>query len=201
MLEYLGNYNERFLTVKSGPPPPADLSFMGAYTSDPVSAFKLFTAGVPVWLIRSSHSITSDVSVADLVFLSRPTDIEKDSAGFGQLVYIGHVGERHHATVSKGGHTHMDIPKIFLSSQNTTQGAAQYKKQLAPSQSVQASASSSKAIDSGPSRSEKAAKVSTRQQRAPCKFDFHYRRSVVSSYLSRSSRQAPLEANIRRNRC
>lgn len=178
MLEYLGNHIDRFLTLAVGPPPPAELSFMGTYTADPVAAWKLFSAGIPVWLIRASHSITSDVSVADLVFLSRPTDIETNSTGFGQLVYIGHVGERHHAAVSRGGHTYMDIPTIFLSHQNTTQGAAQYKQQLSTSQAGQAApSSSSQVLDARPPQPQKAGKAINASMRpqarhAPCKFDF-----------------------------
>lgn len=116
-LEYMNSYRNRFLdtsTFNCPPPQPSDI-FMGTYTADPVAAFKLFKAGIPVWLVRSPEAITSDIAIKEIVRLSYPTEIEAGYAGFGQLVYVGQVGERHHAALNRGGHTYMDIPKVFLS--------------------------------------------------------------------------------------
>ncbi|KAJ3475062.1 hypothetical protein NLI96_g12084 [Meripilus lineatus] len=166
MLEYMGNHNKRFLLQATGPPLPVDLSFMGTYTADPVAAFKLFAAGIPVWLIRASAAIPSDVCVANLVSLSRPEDVEVKTIGFGQLVYFGHVGEQHHAAV-----------------------IAANANQPSPSQLAQATTSSSyRASGSKPSSSQKVVKAPSlsqaRHSQAP------YRRD------KRPSRATPAEVAV-----
>lgn len=117
---WMAKYQENMFVASDHHVSPVNMSYMGAYTADPVSAFKLYCSGVPVWLIRAPETLTSDVAIKSFVALQIPGHIEVGIEGFGQLVYEGRVGERHHVAVSKGGHTYMDIPQIFLSKVDPT---------------------------------------------------------------------------------
>ena len=46
--------------------------------------------------------------------------IKMDRDSFGSTIYVGKAGNAHLAAVSMGGHTYIDVPKVFLSSQLTT---------------------------------------------------------------------------------
>ncbi|KAJ3474860.1 hypothetical protein NLI96_g12214 [Meripilus lineatus] len=160
-LEYMENYQQKILSPPISSPSLAKECFMGTYTADPVVAFKLFSAGIPVWLIRSPIAITNEIAIEQVVLLTCPADIVVSHEGFGQLVYSGQVGEHHHAAINKGGHTYMDIPKIFLSKDNinpvanTNPSAPSQPTQLVPSSSSQSiiSQSSSRNVNKATARS------------------------------------------------
>lgn len=52
-LDYMNIYRARILGTTLDTVPTVNNSFMGCYTSDPTVAFKLYKAGIPVWLIRA----------------------------------------------------------------------------------------------------------------------------------------------------
>lgn len=170
-LEYLNIYKPKFLlprtTLTSAE--PASERFMGTYTADPIVAFKLFTAGIPVWLVQSPHVITSEISMKEIVSLSRPSNIKVGHQDFGQVVYVGQVGAHHHTAVNRGGHTYMDIPKVFLSKNNQirpTAGTSHISNMNMISS--QLTSSSGQASGSQASYSKQVAKASIRANHAPC---------------------------------
>ncbi|KAJ3473404.1 hypothetical protein NLI96_g13019 [Meripilus lineatus] len=111
-LYWYGTVDERILTASQGR--RVDEVRMGAFTADPASTAKLFSAGIPVWLFRIPSAITTDTAIAEIVAFSEPNEITTDIGIFGSVVYRGLPGEGHHAAISLGGHTYLDIPKVFL---------------------------------------------------------------------------------------
>lgn len=117
------HWNEHILPVILKPLPspiPVDHNLMGTFTSDPTAAFKLFSGGIPVWFLHLPDVITSETSIVLVVLLTHPDKIEVDTGSFGSTLYAGKAGEAHLMAVSMGGHTYIDIPKVFLSSQHET---------------------------------------------------------------------------------
>ncbi|KAJ3488155.1 hypothetical protein NLI96_g3039 [Meripilus lineatus] len=164
LLKYEDVYKAKFLSTNeyndahSAEP---NTSVMGCYTSDPVAAFKLFNAGIPVWLIRSPELFTREVAVGAVVMTKKPHDIEIRMSGFGQRVYSGHVGERHHAAVSMGGHTYMDIPRIFIANPESTTTSTSLQEGSSSSQQTR-QAGHPRSASSTSSQSRQGSKVTTK---------------------------------------
>jgi hypothetical protein len=96
-----------------------DTSLMGAYTSDPAEATMLFTAGIPVWLLRNDRQIL-DVIIRRVVLEVDPIDVE--TAMWYEpgrvcpfpAIFRGLPGEELHYAVSRYGAvaTTVDIDKV-----------------------------------------------------------------------------------------
>ena len=65
-------------------------------------------------------AITFEISILEVPLLSHPIMIKMDRDSFGSTIYTGKAGDAYLAAVSMGGHTYIDIPKVFLSLQPTT---------------------------------------------------------------------------------
>ena len=68
-------YVQPRIAYPTGAPPPVQSHWMGCFTQDTKICDDLFHAGVPVWLIRSRHTITSQTIIERHVKFTFPDDI------------------------------------------------------------------------------------------------------------------------------
>ena len=61
-----------------------------------------------------------DTFIGDKVPLMPPKNLVLDMGSFGSIIYASRPGDRHIAAISIGGHTYIDISKVFLLSQPST---------------------------------------------------------------------------------
>ena len=109
------DYTQKYRPAELGSPLPVDSHVMGAFTTDPGVVQRLFTAGIPVWYIRTDVSILGDTNVQEVVRLTHPTDVCVDRGPEdGYVLYKGLSGRAHLAVTARGGHTFVDISRAPL---------------------------------------------------------------------------------------
>lgn len=85
--------------------------YLGALTTDPAVAQKLFLAGLPVWYLRQRSWVTPDVIIRAVAAPVPPRDIVVTGDLVGESVYHGAVGQHHLGSMFRGGHTYTDIER------------------------------------------------------------------------------------------
>ena len=76
-------------------PLPVSRQLMGAWTSQPGVAQRLFALGIPVWLVRASHVVGPDVRVHTFVASSPPDALRHTKFHGSEPIYEGLAGEPH----------------------------------------------------------------------------------------------------------
>ena len=105
----------RLLHAQAGPIQPTRKTLMGAFTTDPATVQRLFTAGVPVWFIRSDVSILKDTTIRHVCLPLEPSTINMElPLGVDHILYRGLTGEGHLAATARGGHTYHEIARAPL---------------------------------------------------------------------------------------
>jgi hypothetical protein len=78
VIDYIGTYELRLQTSES-PPTCADMSIMGAFTSNLEVASKMFQCGIPVWLVRTREQLPPNIKIKRIVsYTPPPSDIVTD---------------------------------------------------------------------------------------------------------------------------
>ena len=92
---------------------------MSVFTFDPTATSKLFSSGILVWLIQPPKAITTDTFIGNKVSLILSKNLILDIGLIGSIIYAGRPRDGHLAATSMGGHTYIDILKVFLLSQSS----------------------------------------------------------------------------------
>jgi hypothetical protein len=75
VLDFLGTYDLRLQTSEP-PPPAADMTIMGAFTSNLEVASKMYKCGIPVWLVRTREQLQPNLKIKHIVpYTDPPRDI------------------------------------------------------------------------------------------------------------------------------
>ena len=90
---------------------PANRQLMGAWTTQPEVVQLLFTLGIPVWFVRASHLISSDIRVGAFVAPSPPKTLCRTKFYGSDPLYQGLSGE-HHLEVMFKAQTYRDVSLI-----------------------------------------------------------------------------------------
>ncbi|KAI1781815.1 hypothetical protein LXA43DRAFT_1156523 [Ganoderma leucocontextum] len=101
-------YRDQLLQITM---PFPNRQLMGAWTSQPEVAQGLFALGIPVWLVRASHLVSSGIRVCAFVAPS-PTDALCHAKFHGEEpIYQGLAGE-HHLAVMFAAQTYRDVSLV-----------------------------------------------------------------------------------------
>jgi hypothetical protein len=78
VIDYIATYELRLQTSEP-PPARADMSIMGAFTSNLEVASKMFKCGIPVWLVRTREQLPPNMKIKRIVsYTPPPQDIITD---------------------------------------------------------------------------------------------------------------------------
>jgi hypothetical protein len=77
VIDFIGTYELRLQTSET--PPCADMTIMGAFTSNLEVANKMFKCGIPVWLVRTREQLQPNIKIKRIVsYTLPPQDIITD---------------------------------------------------------------------------------------------------------------------------
>ncbi|KAI0740262.1 hypothetical protein C8Q76DRAFT_607744, partial [Earliella scabrosa] len=106
------------LNLDAHPVPPAvRKDFMGAFTTSPDVAQKLFSAGIPVWFMRPKAAVPSGTRILQQ---TRPqpvtirTEPDEDSSSTGEVLYKGLAGFNHLLSTLRAASTYRDLCRTPL---------------------------------------------------------------------------------------
>lgn len=91
--------------------PRVDL--MGAFTTEPLSAQRLFAAGIPVWFMRHQTRVRDDEVILEWVKPTLPPALPSSSTGSSIEVCSTWAGERHIAAITIHSRVSVDIPAQY----------------------------------------------------------------------------------------
>ncbi|KAI1788155.1 hypothetical protein LXA43DRAFT_666034 [Ganoderma leucocontextum] len=91
----------------------ADMTLMGAWTSNPPTVQTLFDAQIPVWFVRQRHLLHADIRIQLKTSSAAPIMLCSDRfPGVETPIFHGLVGESHLASMMQGGHGYLDISRV-----------------------------------------------------------------------------------------
>ena len=94
-------FYDRFCREIPAEPLDVDENLMGAWTSDPGVVQTLSFMGIPVWLVRAPHLVSSHIRVAKLTGMSSTEALCHVKFFGGDAVYHGLAGARHLEVIFK----------------------------------------------------------------------------------------------------
>lgn len=150
-------------------PRPVNPRLMGAFTTNPALVQRLFSAGVPVWYVRTDVSILADDGVRAVVMIRPTTDICTDiGQEDGHVLYTGLVGPKHLAAMARGGHTYLDISRAPLLAVEQDGGYSAAQSQKAHKREAYAASSQAGGAVRGSERGNRASRGQS--SGTPCTF-------------------------------
>jgi hypothetical protein len=120
VIDYIATYEPRLQTPELAPP-CADMSIMGAFTSNLEVASKMFKCGIPVWLVRTREQIPPTTKIKRIVsYTLPPRDIVTDDwhdeqTGLNNAfpcLHYGYGGADRHDKTRLMGSAMFDVPVI-----------------------------------------------------------------------------------------
>lgn len=91
----------------------ADMTLMGAWTSDPKSVQMLFEAQLPVWFVRQRSLLHADIRIHLKTSPMKPSMLCLTRfPGVDMPIFHGLVGESHLVSMMQGGHGYLDISRV-----------------------------------------------------------------------------------------
>ncbi|KAI1797038.1 hypothetical protein LXA43DRAFT_878901 [Ganoderma leucocontextum] len=91
----------------------ADMTLLGAWTSDPRSVQTLFDAQIPVWFVRQRDLLHDDIRIQFKTIPAAPIMLcSACFPGVDTPIFHGLVGESHLASMMQGGHGYLDISRV-----------------------------------------------------------------------------------------
>jgi hypothetical protein len=119
VMDFIGIFEPRLQTPD--PPPCADMSIMGSFTSNPEVASKMFKCGIPVWLVRTRSQLPPNIKIRRIVPYTIPSrDIISDEWHDEQTnvhkpfpsLHYGFGGTDRHDKTRLMGSAMFDIPSV-----------------------------------------------------------------------------------------
>ncbi|KAF7789071.1 hypothetical protein EIP86_000004, partial [Pleurotus ostreatoroseus] len=106
------------------PRPALRHDVMGAFTTEPQIAQRLFSMGIPLWFMRLERQLTSNVVVLRTVVFAEPPTVLDHGLFLSEPVYNGFAGVQHIQAISSQAHVYADVEVAPLPAVSSSPAAA-----------------------------------------------------------------------------